>query len=60
MTAVDNEVAGGRRRCGSPGGRGLVQGAVRPAGVVVINVDREDMFALAAVDDQDPAEELSA
>jgi hypothetical protein len=38
----------------------LVQGAVRPVGVVVIYVDREYVVELAAVDDQDPAEELSA
>jgi hypothetical protein len=60
LTPADGEVAGQRRRCGSPGGRGLVEGAVRPVGVVVIYVDREDVFELAAVDDQDPVEELSA
>jgi hypothetical protein len=38
----------------------LVEGAVRPVGVVVIYVDREDVVELVAVDDQHPVEELSA
>ena len=59
LTPTDNEVVGGRRP-GSPGGRGLAEGAVRPVGVVVIDVDSEHVVELAAVHDQDPIEELSA
>jgi hypothetical protein len=33
---------------------------VRPVGVVVIDVDRQNVFELAAVDDQNPVEQLSA
>jgi hypothetical protein len=60
LTPVDNEVIGRRRRRGSPGGRCLAEGTVRPVGVVVVDVDREDEVELAAVDDQDPVEELPA
>ena len=60
LTPADNEVAGRRRRCGSPGRRGLAEGAVRPVGVVMIYIDREYVFELAAVDDQDPVKQLSA
>jgi uncharacterized membrane protein YbhN (UPF0104 family) len=60
LTPADNEVAGRRRRRGSSGGRGLAEGAVRPAGVVVLYVDREYVLELAAVDDQDPVEQFSA
>jgi hypothetical protein len=60
LTPAGGEVAGRRRRCGSAGGRGLVQGAVRPVGGVVLYVDREYVVELAGVDDQDPVEEFSA
>jgi len=33
---------------------------VRPVGVVVIDVDRQYVFELAAVDDQNPVEQFSA
>jgi hypothetical protein len=39
---------------------GFGRGSGAAGGVVVIDVDREYMFELAAVDDQDPVEELSA
>ena len=38
-TPVDDQVAGRRRRCGSPSGRRLAEGAVRPVRVVVIYED---------------------
>ncbi len=56
----DSEVADGWRCCRWPGGRGLVEGAVRPVRVVVIEEDPEDVVELAAVEDQDPVEELAA
>ena len=59
-TPVDNEVAGRRRRCGSPDWRCLAEGAVRPVRVVMIYIDREYVVKLAAVDDHDPVEQLSA
>ena len=59
-TPADNEVAGRRRRASSPCGRCLAEGAVRPVGVVMIYIDREYVFELAAVDDQDPVKQLSA
>jgi hypothetical protein len=59
LTSADNGVAC-RPRCGSAAGRHLAEGSVRPVGVVVIDVDRECVVELAAVDDQDPVEELPA
>jgi hypothetical protein len=48
----------------STGGRGAVgwvlgEGPVRPVGVVVIDVDREDVFEVTAVDDQHPVQQLT-
>ena len=60
LASVDNEVIGRRRRRGSAARWGLAEGTVRPVGVVVIDVDGEDVVELAAVDDQDPVEQLPA
>jgi hypothetical protein len=60
VTAQDGGLFGRWWRRGSSGGRGLAEGAVRPVGVVVIDVDRRYVFELAAVEDQNPVEQFSA
>jgi hypothetical protein len=60
LPATNDKVADGRRHGASLDWWCLLERAVRPVAVVVLDVDGEDMVQLALVDNQDPVEQFAA
>jgi hypothetical protein len=60
LASVDNGVFDRWLRCDPAGRRGLVQEAVWPVAVVMVDEDGQNVVELPLVDDQDSVQQLAA